>query len=424
MNRADAFVTCVCAALVLAVVPLRPFWLDEVLQLVGTRPEKSLAEVIAYVPENPGSGPLGYIVQHAFLAALGVNRWSARLPSALFAIATCAATIALARRIGLAHAWLAGAILVALPLMLRYAAEARPYTQATFLAVAATLLVLSLGAGSPRPAALGGYAALLIAGVYTHPFTVLVAGGHILWAAAERRWRLATILAIIAALAASSYIPWIVYARAGWQQTMIDSHFRFAADWKTPLRLFREISGAGYWGSGLLLLLALRGASAVSRPIVALLAGAIGAVLIGGVIADRIAGYFIAVRQFIGALPPFAILAASRPHVCLVAALFAVCSMANWKYFTSATEDWESAAAAVEAELGPSRCLIVEPLREARVYAALRPALSKALCSSPAREFVMAVSPYRDHVPVVLPAGYQIRSERHVGGTRILVLSR
>jgi 4-amino-4-deoxy-L-arabinose transferase-like glycosyltransferase len=416
-------VTCVCAAVVFAVVPLRPFWLDEALQLVGTRPGNTMRQVIEYVPENPGSGPLGYIVQHVFIELLGLNRWSARLPSALFAIGTCIVTIALARRLGVERPWLAGAILIALPLMLRYSAEGRPYTQATFIAVLATLLFLRL-ADAPRAALLAAYAILLIAGVYTHPFTVLVAGGHVVYALLGRQSRLAAAIVAIAVAAAVSYVPWIVYARSGWQHTMITSNFQFAADWKTPLRVFREISGAGYWGSGLLLGLAVCGALTLARRSSALLSGIIAATFIGGVIADAAAGYFIAIRQFICVLPAAAILAAARAPTAIVAALLAVCAIGNLKYFTSAREDWESAAAAIESQLTPSRCLLVEPERELVVYSALRPSLRKAKCGAPAPEITLAVSPYRDPQPLRLPAGYTVRSERAVGGTRILLLSR
>ena len=38
-----------------------------------------------YVPQNPGGVPLGYLVQHAFLEAGGISRWTARLSSVLCA---------------------------------------------------------------------------------------------------------------------------------------------------------------------------------------------------------------------------------------------------------------------------------------------------------------------------------------------------
>jgi uncharacterized membrane protein len=115
-------------------------WLDEVLQLIGTRPERTLSEVIAYVPENPGSAPLGYLVQHAVLNLFGVSRWATRLPAALFAIASCIGTIVLARRVGARYPWLAGIIICSLPLTLRYATEGRPYSQAVFPSLPCTLI--------------------------------------------------------------------------------------------------------------------------------------------------------------------------------------------------------------------------------------------------------------------------------------------
>jgi hypothetical protein len=403
MRHVDAFATCVCAALIAIVVPLRPFWLDEVLQLVATRPEHSLAEVVGYVPENPGSAPLGYLIQHAFLKVFGVSRSSARLSAALFGIASCVATLVLARRLGVAKPWLAALMLCSLPLSLRYSAEARPYSQAVFIATAATVLFLRL-ADAPAPRRFAAYAATLVAGVYTLPFTVLVAGGHILWAAVARRWHLAACAGVAAVGAAASFVPWMIYAASEWKYTMVVSNFHFAADWKTPLMLVREISGAGYWGAGLLLALAALGIRTLSRQIVALLGGILTASLAGGVIADAALGYFVAVRQFICVLPALAILGAVRPAPLLVAALLAISAWKNWQYFTHATEDWESASAAIQAELHPGRCLTVEPARELRVYAALAPALSAARCDALAPEMEVAASPYGART-FTLPSG-------------------
>jgi hypothetical protein len=206
---------------------------------------------------------------------------------------------------------------------------------------------------------------------------------------------------------------------------MTASHFQFVAGWKTPLMLFREISGAGYWGSGLLLILAVVGARTLRRDTLALLAGVVGATLAGGLAVDATFGYFIAARQFICVLPALAILAVPRRvPLLLVTALLVVCAIKDWQYFASASEDWESAASVIRSELQPSRCLMVAPAHLLRVYAALVPELSQARCPGPAHEIVLAVSPYREPGPLVLPAGYSVQSERNAGGTRVLVLSR
>jgi 4-amino-4-deoxy-L-arabinose transferase-like glycosyltransferase len=422
-HHADALVTCVCVALVALAVPVRPFWLDEVLQLVATRPEYSTTEVIARVSENPGSAPLGYLVQHLSLNLLGVSRWSARLPAALFAAASCVATLHLARRLGVSKAWLAALILCCLPLSLRYAAEARPYSQAVFISTAATVLFLRLAERS-TPWRWTAYVATLVAGVYTLPFTVLVAGGHVLWAASARRWRLAASAGIAAFGAAAAFLPWMVYAREGWKETMVVSRFEFVADWRTPFMLVREISGAGYVGAGLLLVLAVTGIRSLPKKTVALLAGSVAASFAGGLLADAALGYFVAVRQFICVLPALAILAARRPVPVLVASLLALSAWKNWQYFTHATEDWESATVAIQSELHSGRCLLVQPERELRVYAALAPLLSLARCTGLAPEMVVAVSPYGDHNGLAVLPSYTVTSERSVGGTRLLIIRR
>ena len=103
VGRATVAVVAVYGALVLLLVPVLPFWLDEVLQLLGTDPRMSLREVLAYVPQNPGGVPLGYVFQHWVLQVAGSSRWTARALSAVFGVATCAAVAILADRLGLRH---------------------------------------------------------------------------------------------------------------------------------------------------------------------------------------------------------------------------------------------------------------------------------------------------------------------------------
>jgi hypothetical protein len=258
--------------------------------------------------------------------------------------------------------------------------------------------------------------------VYTHPFTIFTAGGHVTSALRSRQWRLAVICGLIGLGAAASFLPWMIYARSGWQETMIVSRFQFTAGWKTPLMILRELSGAGYWGSGLLLVSAAAGARAIASPV--LLAAVSAVTLVGGIAADAALGYFVAARQFICALPPLAVMTTARPNVCLVAALLSVCVWKNCQYFRSANEDWESASAAIAAELHPGRCLVVEPARQFRLYATLVPSLASARCGADGPELVLAVSPYREAQSLVLPKGYTPRAERSVGGTRILILTR
>src|SRR5258706_6838373 len=119
-----------------------PFWLDEVRQLIGTT-QRSLAEVIHFVPENPGGVPLGYLVQFAFVHVIGPSRLGARLPSAIFSVLGCWVLAGLAREAGVSR-FATLLVFAILPIQLRYAVEARPYSQALFFSMLSTWLLLRL----------------------------------------------------------------------------------------------------------------------------------------------------------------------------------------------------------------------------------------------------------------------------------------
>src|SRR6185437_14096964 len=124
---------------------------------------------------------------------------------------------------------------------------------------------------------------------------------------------------------------------------------------KTPLMLFREVAGAGYWGSGILLILcilaflnkALRTGfllSLIAIPIALALA------------ADAASGYFVATRQILWVLPAIALLAAkglgraNRLAAPLTILLTAVCVWQSYRYFSAPHENWQIAADALAAE--------------------------------------------------------------------------
>ena len=65
------------------------------------------------------------------------------------------------------------------------------------------------------------------------------------------------------ALAVLVFVPWVLYARGGWQQTITTSQFQFAASPRIPLMILHELTGAGYAGAGILLFCAI---AALRRP--------------------------------------------------------------------------------------------------------------------------------------------------------------
>src|SRR5690242_10069270 len=74
--------------ILLACLPTKPFWLDEVLQLIGTT-TRSWQAMIFHVQHNRGAVPLGYLTQWPFVLAAGPSPFWARLPSAIFSVLSC-----------------------------------------------------------------------------------------------------------------------------------------------------------------------------------------------------------------------------------------------------------------------------------------------------------------------------------------------
>lgn len=229
---------CLCGVL--------PLWLDEILQLDDTRLE-SASQLIANLPSHhPGSAPLGYLPQHAILKLFGYSQLAARLPSAVFSAATVFLVALLARQCGLRHGWLAGLIFAAFPLTLRYAAEGRMYSQALFLSVLSTLLYLRLSKKPHMPIA-AAYCLCLTMAAYTQPYAATVGLAHVLWSVRQRQWHAVAFGGAALAIAGAAFLPWLLWSRGAWSEGLTMHAMRFSASWKTPLMIFREVAGAGYW---------------------------------------------------------------------------------------------------------------------------------------------------------------------------------
>src|SRR5277367_3921211 len=106
--------TALFAVTVILVLGAHPLWLDEILQLIETR-DTSVAQMVSDLPRNSGAVPLGYLVQHLSLKLTGYSVRMARLPAALFGIATVFGVALLAAEIGMRHNWLAGILFAVLP---------------------------------------------------------------------------------------------------------------------------------------------------------------------------------------------------------------------------------------------------------------------------------------------------------------------
>jgi 4-amino-4-deoxy-L-arabinose transferase-like glycosyltransferase len=446
--RSAILTTAVFAICVVALLGALPLWLDEILQLLETR-DTSTAEMIRRLPRNSGAAPLGYLVQNASLRVTGYSVRRARLPAAIFGVLSVFAVALLAREMGLRHAWLAAILFAAFPETLRYATESRIYSQALFFSIVATWLYLRL-VKKPSWTLTAALALALIAAIYTNLYTIFVGPAMLIWSALCRDRNTAVRGGVALAAACAAFLPWYVWSKAAWISGITQEGFQFSFSAKTPLMIFREAAGAGYWGSGLLLILiavALRAPRDGShrRSLLALL---ILVPLLGTLGTDAAAGYFIAARQFIWILPAAAILAATalesptlnnRPAfgrrflMLVTVALLGVCIRQTLVFFRAPHENWQAAADAIALKARDGACVEVAPVDSVRLYEFFRPEIGRAACSADRRAadpVVLAITPVtapeqrEAAIARLKSSGYQQQSESDTGLSKILIFRR
>lgn len=416
---------------------VRPLWLDEIIQLMGVRGQ-TVEGTVAYLLHQPGSAPLGYLLQSVFVNSLGYSLFSIRVSSVIAAAGVLFIIAAITARWGYRVQAFTMLVCMGLPLFVRYALEGRPYSSAMFWSALATFLVLQMDERSSFWQMLL-YVVALTAGVYFQPFSLFVAAGHISWAFFRRSPMLIPLLGA-ATFAAATFAPWYLYARPGWGvviQQLGDTGQSFHFNWRTPLMLFREISGASYWGSALLLItvmLGLRSPSWSSRQKSLMWATAVSTIVCP-LIADALSGYFVAVRQIIFSLPAIAVMAGhgfewawqnGRVRSRILLTSFVAVSLGYIVvWLNRPQEDWQRAAATM-TDATSSACLLTVPNDILPVYAFFEPDLSRRSCNeSESRELVLVRSPYataEEHHSVlaaIASRGYVRRSEEVVGGSVI-----
>lgn len=432
--RRALFVAIAFLVVAIAVSVIRPLWIDEIMQLTDTR-QHSVQAVLTRVAHNPGGVPLAYLLQHTLFAICGYSVCLARMPSAVFGAAAVFVVALLGAELGLRHAWLGAAIFGIFPLTLRYAAESRGYAQALFLSVVATLLYLRL-TRRPSRRLMGTYWLALTAAAYTQPYSASVGLAHILWSACARdraSVRRGTACQFLSAL---SFLPWYAWSGAGSAASVRDGGFHFVASVHTPLMIFRELAGAGYWGSALLLVLCAAAAAnrLPARQASRLLGLLIIAPVAFGLAADAWFGYFIAARQFLWVLPAVAILAATaaerrrRATAAIIVLLAVVCLWQNVRFFSTPSEDWQAAANVLAEETARGACLRVAPADHAQFYEFFRPELRGAHCTAP--RLILAISPYatadlsRAAVTGLFRDGYKQDQDEWIGKSHIVQFHR
>jgi hypothetical protein len=114
-------------------------------------------------------------------------------------------------------------------------------------------------------------------------------------------------------LASCAYLPWYLHSRGYWKQEIDVDQLHFHLQAKLALLIPRELTGAGYFGTLLVVLLALYGLlhwrkDRSDRLLwLAVIVTPVGL----AVLADLVFDHFFAIRQVIFVLPPLAIACAA-----------------------------------------------------------------------------------------------------------------
>lgn len=396
------------AAILFTVLSRTPIWLDELLQLRGTR-DHTFAETLQWAFQNAGGVPLPYLTQKLVLDAFGYSTFVARLPAAVFSILSGAAFLVLSWQMKLPAPRVALLIFLFVPLQFRYGTEARGYSGGLFFCVASFCMLMRL-----RTRVDARYVILywlsLVLGLYSQPLSFLIAAGQGAWALVSQagvRFKL-TVAAAIGA-AGLSFLPWVLVERHLQSQFGTMGAFWFSADQLSRFAFVRELAGDGYLCSIPLLLLAAAGLRSGSmQPVVrSLLAATALAGLAGPMLTDALANYFFASRQLIFAIPPLAALASVGAYdlwrngqrlvsAVLVTALTVGATMRDYRQATTPVEDWEAAADAIVHRLQQNGCVQPAPPDHINFYAFFRPGLRPRECTPAtyADRIVTVTSPY------------------------------
>jgi uncharacterized membrane protein len=430
---------------VLACLTMRPLWLDEVRQLIGTT-SPSVESMIRWVPYiNVGGVPLGYLTQRPFVLAGGPSAFWARLPSALFSVASCWLLIVLCRELEIPRstAMLAAGIFMIVPAQFRYAMEARPYSEALCF----TLLSMVAIARWRNPPSTGmPWLCLLamVAGLYTQPYMALAVCGLCAWNILSGLRRgdglRAAAPAVCICISVLLFLPWYIWSTPQWDANSQRSGYpKF--HWTIGLGqdVFKGISGGSFLCSAAFLVLVLMGVWSSTAAIRGLLLSSAAFVIVGALAVDSLRDYFFASRQFLFALPALSILAAAgleaawrrnRLIGAAVACTFLIAALINNVTMqVNAKEDWPAAAHALAQVSRDGYCVQMAASHGAGVnlYSIFAPGLASSVCGRlPAQSRVALVSNLATEAGTLNTSqeelrrlGFALRRTIAVGGTTI-----
>jgi len=411
-SAAPAYLLVLVYCLVLAsVLGSTSLWVDELMQLAGTR-SGTFEHVEELTRTGVGGVPLGWLPQLLAIHLFGYSTVAARLPSALASVGLCVTVFLIAKNLSMRYPLLPAALIALLPLQFRYALEGRPYAQGLLLSAVATLIFIKLTKNASLLWFIV-YSATLILGIYSQPFTCFTACAHLVWALTitPKQRRSASFVAGALLLMALAFIPWYRYAAPLWQQNIQAEGFEFHLAWKSPLMLLRELTGAGYLGSVIVLPLAVfgfyRGPSDRAIKRLLLLCSVVPLVCV--LIADARFHYFLAIRQMIFILAPLCLLASDglfalanlgyRKAAALTVLLLAGALIAaDIRWLKKPREDWGLAASAVQnLRKQYSACTLFAPTGSLPYYTFFESDLRDTTCPPTAaagQPVVLAISPY------------------------------
>jgi len=364
----------VYAVALIALIPVKSLWVDEIIDLNGVR-NADLRGVLAFVPGNAGGVPLGYLVDYWMIKLFGYSVFVVRLPSVLFTVLTCLAVYILAWQAKMRAPLLAAALYAVVPMTVRYGLEARPYAQAACWSAFSTVVFLSL-VRNPTLGKAARYAMLVALGLFTQPYSIFVSVAHLTWVVlVKRNTRAAGFAGTAVAAASLVFLPWYFQAHSFWQGA-VNSGVRFFVSARDLLVIPHELMGTGYAGTALTAIaigVALFGSPwSKTEKIFWIFCMAIPLILVP--VADAHFGYFLAVRQMIFALVPISILVAACVDVrgwgwVLPLALLGASIYEDVRWTRRPGEGWQAAA----SQLKQADCSIFIPSGARTMYLFFEP---------------------------------------------------
>jgi mannosyltransferase len=294
---AVAAVLVVLASLALRFAAKSDMWLDEALTLdIARLPLSHLQAAL----KRDGAPPLYYVLLHFWVGGLGTSDVAVRALSGLLSCATLPFVWIGARRIGGRDLAVPALLLMAVsPFAIRYATENRMYALVVFLG-AAGVVALQRALSRPTVANTSATAVVVAALLYSHYWSLYLAGVVLLWllfqafrGPAQRRrgarWSAAAV--VVGFVAFVPWLPTFVY-QSKHTGTPITSFAGGATSQGRALALlYFALAGLGLFG-------AARGAMHIDLDLRTRPAGRGFAVVLVGTLAAAIAGGYLSASAF------------------------------------------------------------------------------------------------------------------------------